>query len=90
MDWSLLERYQSFGFALIKLEGDGTIVECTTAFATIVGRDRHDTIGLSVVELTAPEFQCRAKERIEAAKRGEYDRFAAQKAYLLPDGNRVW
>ncbi len=89
MDWTTLERYQTFGFALVKLDGDGLIVNCTTAFASILGRDRHDTIGLTVVQLTAPEYRQRARERIKVAKEGKHDRFATDKEYLLPNGQHV-
>ena len=89
MDWETLERYQTFGFALVNLEGDGVIVNCTSAFAAIVGRDRHDTLGLTIVELTAPEFRQRARDRLSVARDGKHDRFATDKAYLLPNGQHV-
>lgn len=90
IDWQTLERYRSIGFALIELTDSGVIMNCTAAFASIVGRDRQDTIGRSIIELTAPEFRRSARRRLGHARRRDYSHFSTEKAYLLPNGERAW
>ena len=89
MNWEVLEQYQTFGFALVNLD-NGVILNCTTAFASIVGRDRHRTIGQTMIELTPPEFRQQELDRLAAARKGDHDRFAVEQAYLLPSGQKVW
>ena len=90
LEWEVLQQYQKIGFALIHLDHRGSIVECTNAFAAMIGRDRQETIGQSIIAITAPEFRTTARQRIAVAREGRFDHFATEKAYLLPDGRRVW
>ena len=66
---------------------DGRWLEVNDSLARILGRDRADLIGRSLVELTAPIDRGATEEALRVAARGlvEYE-----KRYLRPDGEEVW
>ena len=76
------------GMALI--DPDGSIRSVNREYATLLGRDRDELAGMSVLELTHPDDRATGRRLMEQLFAGEIERFACEKRYLRPDGRTVW
>ena len=74
------------GLALFKM--DGTVTDCNEAYATITGRTREETIGLTYWELTPNKYDDAAKEIMATlTKTGSFQHY--EKHYVHHDGHLV-
>lgn len=74
------------GLALFTM--DGTVTDCNEAYASITGRTREETIGLTYWELTPKEYNDAAKEIMATlTKTGSFQHY--EKHYYHRDGHLV-
>ena len=69
---------------------DGRFQRVNLRFAQMVGRERHELVGVAVRAITHPDD---ADDDIDALARmaaGEQDFYRAEKRYVRPDGSIVW
>jgi diguanylate cyclase (GGDEF)-like protein/PAS domain S-box-containing protein len=78
----------AIGMAITGL--DGRFQRVNRAFAQMVGRERHELIGVAVRDITHPadaDADIKAMARMVA---GEQDSYRTEKRYVRPDGSIVW
>ncbi|MCC0176312.1 PAS domain S-box protein [Waterburya agarophytonicola K14] len=68
-------------------EFDGTILDANQAFATLIGRNIIETLGLNIWAITPQEYHY--KQPIEQARLEQEGSFTIERAYLDSTGKRV-
>lgn len=79
--WTALEGYRYVGFALVRIDEDGTIDRCTSAFAEMLGRDRASLEGQTMTSIAVDPKHVKRKLREK-----DLTRLHALRCCHLPDG----
>src|SRR5690349_18293757 len=69
---------------------DGRFLRVNRTFAEMVGRERHELIGVAVRDITHPDDADADIEAMARMASGELDRHQAEKRFVRPDGSITW
>ena len=78
----------AIGMTLIGL--DGRIQRVNRSFAEMVGRDRHELIGVGVRDITHPEDADADIDAMASMAAGARESHTAEKRFIRPDGSILW
>jgi diguanylate cyclase (GGDEF)-like protein/PAS domain S-box-containing protein len=83
----LMIEHAPIGMMLTAL--DGTFIRVNDRFCEIVGRERHEVLGVNFREITHPDDLAADDELFQRLQAGEIPRYELEKRYLLRDGSVV-
>jgi len=73
-----------------RMEGDGTILDCNTAFARMLGQPWQKLIGLCMHDLSAPEDRAAEGKALEHAIGEGRKELLTRRRFIHEDGSVVW
>jgi len=73
-----------------RMEGDGTIVDCNTAFARMLGKPWQELVGLSMHGLSAAEDRSAEHEALTHAINEGRKELLSRRRFVHEDGSVVW
>ncbi len=83
----LLEALHDSGLAVATSDAEGTLTTVNERFASMVGRDEEDLIGVHITEFSGPAAFDDQLKAVEQLRRGEIDQYQTFKSYVRPDGS---
>jgi PAS domain S-box-containing protein len=88
------ERYRSTfeqaAIGMMHTATDGKFMHCNARFAEIIGYPQDQVVGLSFLQITAPEDRAFDAKMMEAFKSGGTSAASWEKRYIRKDGTLTW
>ncbi len=81
-------EFAATGFALTTLQG--VIVEANACLCRLLGYQRDELVGLSLLDLTYPDDISRSAACLNEIQRGEMANYQFEKRYQRKDGQPLW
>lgn len=82
--------FEAAPIGVTNTELDGRLLEVNQGFIDFLGYARDELLGMSTMQLTAPEFQQQDADWTKKALAGEIAEFNYEKQYICKNGMRVW
>jgi diguanylate cyclase (GGDEF)-like protein/PAS domain S-box-containing protein len=82
--------YEQAAVGIVHVSFDGEIVDCNPRFAEILGYSQEALAGMSVKQITPPEFQAQTARTLDQLRGGAGDFPSWEKPYQRKDGSLTW
>jgi diguanylate cyclase (GGDEF)-like protein/PAS domain S-box-containing protein len=82
--------FEQAAVGIVHVSFDGEILACNPSFAAIVGYSREELTGMSVKQITPPEFLAQSDRILRHLASGNPDSSSWEKPYVRKDGAFTW